>query len=111
MGGLAGHKILETYIQAALLLWLLHTGMLCLSASKILHSRKVDRALPALGLGIIFVVIALMLAATDPNSAVIFRLIVFIFAATGITSALWLRKGPVVEVLKNQPENHTGESS
>lgn len=104
MGGLAGHEVLESYIQASLLLWLLHTGAGCLAAGRLLLAGDSSGAMVALVPGILYPAAALYLALSSFESATIIRFSLFILISTAIVSAIWLRKGPVVEVIQHHKQ-------
>lgn len=110
MAGLAGHDILETYIEASLLIWLLLLGMQCLAAGRILHRHSNSRAWQGFGLGIAYALLAIFLAATHDQAAVIIRFSLLTLAASTGICAFWLWKKPAYEVTYPKPENTGGKS-
>lgn len=108
MGGLAGHDIIESYIQASLLLWLLLFAMFCFAAGRILHSRNVSKAWHGILLAALFTVLAAFLAASHHQAGVIFRFICLTLAVTSGISIFWLRKQPAFEVV-NPHHEHKGD--
>jgi hypothetical protein len=95
-GGLAGHEVLESGIQAVLLLWLLHVGLRSLDAGRALvRSRRSGRlqAGLAFGLGLLLCVWALTAAAIDPQAAVIARFWGALFLASLLLSVVLARVG------------------
>jgi len=108
MGGLAGHDIIETYIQASLLLWLLLFAMLCLAAGRILHRHNVAKAWHGFVLAALFTGLALFLAASHHQAVDIFRFIVLTLTSTGGIGLFWLWKQPTFEVI-NPHRKHTGD--
>jgi hypothetical protein len=109
-GGLAGKEVLETYIQAALLLWLFFTGMQCLAASRLLKRYDTSQAWIGLGLGIFYILMTLFLTAAHDRSTDIFRFLFIVIATTTGISALWLRQGPTIEITHNNSDNTGGVS-
>jgi len=108
MGGLAGHDILETYIQASLLLWLLLFAMFCFAAGRILHRHKIARAWHGPALAVLFTGLGIFLAASHHQAAVIFGFIALALTAAGGISAFWLWKQPAFEII-HPPPKHTGD--
>lgn len=101
-GGLAGHAIIETYIQATLLLWLLMFAMLCLAAGRILFRRAVPYSWHGLVLAALFTVIIIFLALRDPQAIDLIRFtLLALTAATGL-SLFWIWKRPAYEILHSQ---------
>ena len=99
LGGLAGHEVLATWIQASLLLWLLLFAMLCFAAARILCRLSIARAWHGFVLAALFTILTIFLAASHHQAAGIFRfMLLTLTAAVGISS-YWLWKQPVPEVL------------
>jgi amino acid transporter len=104
MGGLAGYEVLETYIQAALILWLLHTGCNCLAAGRILRQNATPGGLYGIALGLFYLLVSLYLAISAQDPTTLTRFLLIMLFTTAISSLLWLRKGPVVEVIQHNSQ-------
>jgi len=107
-GGLAGHEVLETWIQASLLLWLLLFAMLCFAAGRILCRLNIARSWHGFVLAALFTILVFFLAAKHHQAAGVFRFMVFTLTAAVGISSLWLWKQPVPEVLAPH-HKHTGD--
>lgn len=99
LGGLAGHDIIESYIQATLLMWLLHFAMLCFAAGRILHERNIERAWHGVVLGVLLAGFTIYLAVADDQAEVVLRFAVLSLAASTGICAFWLWKQPAYEVI------------
>ncbi len=97
-GGLAGYEILETYIEASLLLWLLLLGMQCLAAGRMLRQLDEPRAWQGYVLASVYTFFSLYLSVVNEHADVIFRFTFLALAATTAISAFWLWKKPAYEV-------------
>jgi len=106
--GIAGHDILETYIQATLLLWLLLFAMLLLAAGRLLRRQNISASRQGFVLAAVFGFVSLYLAADHQEAAVIFRFILLTLAASAGICFLWLRKQPACEVIHPQSETKGG---
>lgn len=112
MSGLAGDEKLEVFIQAALLLWLILTGLQCIAAGRILS--VVHNWSPATGFitGFLIVVAAVVLLATDPHRGTILTLLGITIGGIGLVSVYWLTKTPVVEIVPiHNPNKSNGGST
>ena len=99
MSGLAGYEILETYIKAAVILWLFLCGIQCLAAARLLHNDG-NLAFTGYTLALIYISISVLLIITDPQTMIICRFLGSMIILTAAVSFYWLKKGPVVEVLE-----------
>ncbi|SHO42779.1 hypothetical protein [Desulfopila aestuarii] len=109
IGGLAGHDIIETYIQASLLLWLLLFALLCFAAGRILYRNNVARAWHGFVLATLFTGLAFFMAASHHQAVVIFRFILLTLTAASGISAFWLWKQPAFEVIPPR-HKHKGDT-
>jgi hypothetical protein len=95
-GGLAGYSVIEVYVQAALLLWLMMFAMLCLAAGRILMRRAVPYSWHGPTLAVVFTVAIIFLVARSDQAMDLIRFtLLTLAAATGLT-LLWLWKQPVM---------------
>ncbi|WP_163335823.1 hypothetical protein [Desulfopila sp. IMCC35008] len=112
MSGLAGDDKLEAFIRAALLLWLVLTGLQCFAASRILN--EVHNSSPVTGLitSFIIAVAAVVILAADPQRETILALLAITIGGIGLVSAYWLTKTPVVEIvpIHNQKKRNGGST-
>jgi hypothetical protein len=100
-GGLAGYSILEAYVQATLLLWLLMFAMLCLAAGRILLRRAVPHSWHGPALAAVFVSIAILLALRHDQAVDVIRFTLLTLAATTGLCFLWLWKRPAQGIVKS----------
>ena len=99
MTGLAGYEILETYIRAALILWLFLCGIQCMAAARLLQNDG-NLAFTGYTLALMYISISVLLVITDPETITICRFLVSMIVVTAAVSFYWLKKGPVIEVLE-----------
>lgn len=104
MGGLAGYSILETYIQASLLLWLVLFGTLCISAGRLLMRLQVSNGWQGLAVGSIYLLLAFYLMAASQQSTDIFRFLLLVLIVTGGCGGFWLWRQPAYELLPPEPK-------
>jgi hypothetical protein len=100
-GGLAGHSLIEVYVQATLLLWLLMFAMLCLAAGRILMRRAVPYSWHGLALAAVFTVTTIFLALRYDQAMDLIRFTLLTLAATTGLSLFWLWKRPIHEVINS----------
>jgi len=100
-GGVAGHSIIEVYIQATLLLWLLMFAMLCLAAGRILMRRTVPHSWHGLALAATLTTAAIFLALRHDQAMVLIRFTLLTLAATTGLSLFWLWKRPASEIINS----------
>ena len=93
-GGLAGYSIIEVYIQATLLLWLLMFAMLCLAAGRMLMRRAVPHSWHGLVLAAVLTAAAIFLALHHDQAKDLIRFTLLTLAATTGLSLFWLWKRP-----------------
>jgi len=105
MAGLAGYQILETYIQAALILWLLMVGAECLAAGRMLKQLNDSRTWQGFALGAALIAAAVYLMFSSQESFTVIRVIFVALLVTAGGSALWNRTKPVAEVTLPQAGN------
>jgi hypothetical protein len=110
MGGLAGDIIIETYIQASLLLWVLLIGLQCISAGRILRQLDNPKAWQGSCLGIFYILCALYLILAHHQAAELLRFLLSTIAATAGASLIWLWKKPAYEVTHPNSEKTGGKS-
>jgi len=108
VSGIAGHDILQTYIQATLLLWLLLFTMLLFAAGRLLRRRNISISWHGFVLAAIFGLVSLFLAADHEEAAVIFRFCLLTLTVSAGISYFWLRKQPTYEVILPQSKNKGG---
>ena len=94
VGGLAGYSIIEVYIQATLLLWLLMFAMLCLAAGRMLMRRAVPHSWHGLVLAAVLTAAAIVLALHHDQAKDLIRFTLLTLAATTGLSLFWLWKRP-----------------
>jgi amino acid transporter len=68
MTGLAGHAVLEIYLRAALLLWLLHNSVLCLAASRIIGQHSKDSPISGYFCSAVLAAVCLLLMGGDMHA-------------------------------------------
>lgn len=107
-GGLAGHSIIEVYIQATLLLWLLMFAMLCLAAGRILMRRSVPHSWHGLSLAAMLTATAIFLALRHDQAMDLVRFTLLTLAATTGLSLFWLWKRPANEIVNSQHQPSGG---
>lgn len=95
--GLAGYEILDTYIQATLLLWLFVTGVQGFSAAKLLNNRRVKHSWHGYAIMSVYTFAIIYLIVSDPEAITIVRFLGLALLATWIVTLLWLRRRPVKE--------------
>lgn len=95
--GLAGYEILDTYIQAALLLWLFVAGAQIFSAAKLLKNHRVKHSWHGFVIMPVYTLAIIYLIVSDPEATSIARFLGVALLATGIVTVLWLRRRPVKE--------------
>lgn len=105
MTGLAGYQILETYIQAALILWLLMVGAECMAAGRMLRKLNDSRTWQGFTLGAALLVAAVYLTLSSQDSFTVIRVILVACLFTAGVSALWNRTKPAAEVTLPQAGN------
>lgn len=108
-GGLAGHFIIEVYIQATLILWLLMFAMLCLAAGRILMRRAVPHSWHGLVLAVVLSAASVFLALHHDQALVLIRFTLLTLAATTGLSLFWLWKRPTHGIYNShhQPKGGT----
>lgn len=89
--GLAGTNILETYIEATLLLWLFSVAIQCLAAFRLLRERDGFRAVLAVVTGLLLAGGAVMLLSTHGEAKDIARFLTILLLSVFMVSAFWLR--------------------
>jgi hypothetical protein len=89
--GLGGADILETYIEAALLLWLIIVAVQCLAAFRLLRSRDALRAAPAAVAGLLLAGAAVVILSSHGEAQDIARFLIILLLSVTLVSALWLR--------------------
>lgn len=110
MAGLAGHDVLETYIQASLILWLLFISMQCIAASRILNEVGISSIGKGLILGSIYCLCALYLITAHHQTTIIIRFLISVLAASAGISAFWLWKRPAYEITYPTVKKTGGQS-
>lgn len=88
--GLAGADILETYIEAALLLWLVFIAAQCLAACR-REARGLSRVTSAAVAGLLITGAVLLLASNHGEAKDIVRFLAILLLSITLVSALWLR--------------------
>lgn len=108
-GGLAGYSIIEVYIQAALLLWMLMFAMLCLAAGRMLMRRAVPHSWHGLVLAAVLIATTIFLALHHDQAFDLIRFTLLTLAATTGLSLFWLLKRPVygINTPHHQPKGGT----
>ena len=102
LGGLAGHDIIESYIQASLLLWFLLFAMFCLAAGRILQRNGIPGAWHGHALAALFIALIAAITAFHQESALIIRFqLLTLMAAAGAT-LFWQRQQPACDVISQQ---------
>jgi len=109
MGGLAGHDIIESYIQASLLLWLLLFAMSCVAAGRILRRHNIDRAWHGFAVGGLLLLAIVVIAVYHHQTIVILRFTLLVLLSAAATSAFWLWKQPVYDVIPTQSQRQGDE--
>ena len=89
--GLAGADILETYIEAALLLWLFSVAIQCLAAFRLLRDTDGFQAALAAVTGLLFAGGAIVLLSIHGEAMDIARFLAILLLSVFMVSALWLR--------------------
>ena len=90
--GLAGANILESYIEAALLLWLFSVAIQCLAAFRLLRERDGVRAVPAAVTGLLLLAGgAVLLLSNHGEAKDAARFLAILLLSISMVSALWLR--------------------
>jgi hypothetical protein len=108
-GGLAGYSIIEVYVQATLLLWLMMFAMLCLAAGRILMRRAVPYSWHGPTLAAVFTVAIIFLARVHDQAMDLIRFTLLTLAAATGLSLLWLWKRPgyaIINPTTNPKEEH-----
>ncbi len=99
--GLAGDDILDTYIQAALLLWLFVSGLQPFAAAKLLKLQKVKHRWHGIAIMLIYFSAILYLIASDPDAIHILRFLALVLIPTALLAAVWSRGGLAVKTIGN----------
>ncbi|KAB2889353.1 MAG: hypothetical protein F9K32_13025 [Desulfobulbaceae bacterium] len=89
--GLAGASVLETYIEAALLLWLFSVAIQCLAAFRLLRDTDGCQAALAAVTGLLFAGGAVVLLSFHGEAKDIARFLAILLLSVFMVSALWLR--------------------
>lgn len=110
LGGLAGQDVLEAYIQASLILWLLFIGLLCIAASRILQEVSNSGIRRGLVLAGVYSITALYLIIANEQSTLIIRFLLSIIAASAGLSAFWIWKRPAYEITYPTVKKTGGQS-
>ncbi len=92
--GLAGYDILDTYIQASLLLWLFVSGLQCFSAARLLGQQGVKHSWHGYALALSYFFAILYLTASDPKAIHIVRFLVLILFPIALMVVFWSRREP-----------------
>jgi amino acid transporter len=107
--GLAGHKVLEGLIEAALLLWLVHVGGLCIAVGRIPRRPEQAATIPpplASGLGLVMLSFCLILTFTHEQALVIVCFSCAILAFTLLLSAIWPDTSRNSNTTPEKKQNH-----
>lgn len=89
--GLAGYEILDIYIQAALLLWLIVSGAQSFAAAKLLHKCGVKHSWHGYAIIGVYIISVVYLIASDPEAIHMVRFLGLALLTTGIIVAVWSR--------------------
>ncbi len=100
--GLAGYEILDTYIQASLLLWLFVGGMQAFSAATLLGRRGVPHSWHGHAIMTVYTVAVVSLIASDSEAVPIVRFLALILLPTAALAAFWSRRRLALNVTNNQ---------
>jgi len=89
-GGLAGDELLETFLRGALILWLIHHSLLCLSA--ILTNYRAHQTVPPAGAmtTALFIAAVFILIVTNPQRNEITFFILSMLGTGGLIPAIWI---------------------